>query len=164
VATGFVTPGTPNLPDFLTFLAGLQIPSAALPSNSAFPGYALNQAIALVNNPPGVVLPDPVMYSLACYNCATHLLILITPDQPGQTWFATSRGNNPTSTPPGFGLNTISQGLVASSSDNGTSSTLASPDWAKGLTIGQLGFMKTPWGRRYLDWNQSFGPTIVGLT
>jgi hypothetical protein len=171
----FVNPTTPNLADFLTFLADtVQIPVAALPANSPYPGYALNQAIALVLNPsgamfPGVTFPPGagypgVMYSLACYNCATHLLFVITPDQDGQTYFKNARGNNSSSDPPGFGLNAPSTGLVVSSSDQGTSAGLAEPKWAKGLTVSQLGYYKTPWGREYLSWQQSYGPTIVGLS
>ena len=50
------------------------------------------------------------------------------------------------------------------SSDVSTSQSLAQPTWAAGLTIGQLGMMRTPWGREYLSYAQSFGPTIWGVT
>jgi len=160
----FITPNTPNLVDFKSFLAeSVQIPLAALPDASPYPSYALDQAIALVLNPPGAALPG-VMYSLACYNCATHLLFVITPDQSGQSYFLNARGNNSTAIPPGFGLNAPSTGIVVSSSDNGTSAGLAQPEWAAGLTVGQLGFMKTPWGREFLSWQQSYGPSIVALS
>jgi len=160
----FITPDTPNLVDFLSFLnESVQIPVSALPVDSPYPEYALKQAIALVLNPPGAIYPG-VMYSLACYNCATHLVFLITPDQNGQSFFLNARGNNSSATPPGFGLNAPSTGLVVSSSDNGTSAGLAQPEWAKGLTVSDLGFFKTPWGRAYLSWNQSYGSTIVALS
>jgi hypothetical protein len=163
---GFVNPTTPNLPDFLTFLAtSVQIPNTALPADSPWPGYALDAAVGLVLMPPcGLPTVPGVLYSLACYNCATHILLGITPDQPGQTFFADIRGNNSSTIPPGLGLNIPTTGLVVSSSDQGSSVGLTAPEWAAGLTVSQLQFYKTPWGREYLSWQQSYGPTIVGLT
>ena len=155
---GFVTPNRPNLPDFLVFLQTVNIPEAALPDDSPYPGYALNQAIALVLQPP--FLPG-IAYTLACYNCATHLLFVITPDTPPSNYFATMRGT----TAEGLGLVVPSTGLVSdSANDQGTSVSLAEPKWAKGLTVGQLGFFKTPWGREYLSYQQSYGPSVWGLT
>ncbi len=154
---GFITPGAPNIVDFLNWLAAsVQIPAAALPAGAPWPQYALTQAIGLVLNPP--YAPAPVMYTLAVYNCATHLVYAMTPDQPGQNYFATARSTK------GYGLIAASTGLVAATSDESTSTTLASPEWAKGLTVAQLGFFKTPWGREYLSWQQSYGPTIVALS
>jgi len=153
----FATPDTPNLADFIVFLQSVQIPTAALPANSAWPGYAFIQAQAIVPCYPGV---PGITFSLATYNCATHQLFLITPDQVGQTYFATKRGT----TADGFSLVQPSSGLVSSASDESTSVSNINPDWAKGLTIGQLGFAKTVWGRWYLDYLQSYGPTIWGLT
>ena len=151
---GFLSPLTPNFIDFLTFLTTtVQIPTIALPLTSPWPGYAFNHALTLTPLA-GAGIAD----SLAVYNCATHILFGITPDQSGQTYFAQARSNT------GFGLNLPSTGLVAATSDQATSTTLASPDWAKGLTVSQLDFYKTPWGRQYLGYIQSYGPSIVGLT
>ena len=105
-----------------------------------------------------------ILYTLAVYNCATHLLFVITPDQAGQSYFANARGNNSSTIPPGFALNVPSTGIVVSTFDQGTGTTLTAPQWADGLTIGQLDFYRTPWGRSYLSFAQSFGPTIVGLS
>jgi hypothetical protein len=176
----FVTPNTPNLTDFLDFLSeSVQIPSAALPALSPWPGYAFNQAMLTVVSgpgdsgcwgwPPGMVPPNGglgILYTLAVYNCATHLLFMITPDQSGQTYFADARASTTSTNFPngGFGLNTPSMGLVVSASDEATSSTLKTPNWAAGMTIGQLELFQTPWGRAYLSYAQSYGPTIVGLT
>ena len=163
MSAGFVTPTTPNLADFLTFLStSVQIPVAALPANSPWPGYAFTQAQALVPCYAGI---PGITFSLATYNCATHQLFVITPDQLGQTYFSGARSNQPqTNSPGGFALIQTSSGLVAATSDEGTSVTLANPDWVKGLTIGQLQFAKTPWGREYLSFIQSYGPSIWGLT
>lgn len=155
---GFVSPTSPNLADFQTFLAGtVQIPATALPSSSPWPGYALTQAQALVLVFPGV---PGILYTLAVYNCATHLLFVITPDVSGQNYFANARSNSST----GFALVMPSTGLVQNVSDQGTSTSNIPPVWGGGLTVGQLGFMKTPWGRAYLEWQQSYGPTIVALS
>ncbi len=154
----FVDPNTPNLVDFGTFLTtSVQIPTTALPTNSQWIGYAFTQAQTLVLNIPGV---PGIMFSLATYNCATAILFLITPDQTGQTYFANARSNSAT----GFNLNAPSTGLVVSSSDESTSATLTAPTWAAGMTIDDLGYMKTPWGRAYLAYQQKYGSTIVDLT
>ena len=158
----FATPSTPNLPDFWEFLnTTVQIPTTALPTDSPWPGYALDQALVLVLDPP---CGAGILYTLACYNCATHLLLMITPDQPQQEWFANIRGNNSATLPPGLSLNAPTTGLIVATSDESTSATLTAPTWAAGLTVGQLGFFKTPWGREYLGYIQSYGPTVVGLT
>jgi hypothetical protein len=160
--TPFANPFKPNLPDFLIFLADVQIPTAALPTNSPWPGYALAQALTLVIRSHF----GGIMYTLAVYNCATAILFLITPDQSGQTYFADARSSETSENFPsgGFGLLVPTTGLVVASSDEGTSSTLTAPIWAAGLTIDQLGFYKTVWGRNYLAFNQKYGPNIVGVT
>jgi hypothetical protein len=161
---GFATPNTPNLADFQVFLStSVQIPPSALPANSPWPGYALNQAIGIVWNPPCATFPG-ILYTLAVYNLATHLIFLITPDQVGQSYFANARGNNSSTIPPGFALNAPQTGLVVTSSDQGTSVGLTAPTWAAGMTVADLGYYQTPWGRAYLAFAQSYGPTIVGLS
>jgi hypothetical protein len=152
---GFLLPSRPNIVDFLAYLGtSVQIPTAALPPTSNFPGYALAQAITLIPSTVGI----SELYTLAVYSCATHILYTIAPDQPGQNYFAGARSNK------GFNLIAPSGGMVASSSDESTSVSLATPDWARRLTIGQLDMAKTPWGRYALQWMQSAGPSIVGLT
>lgn len=162
----FLLPHTPNVVDFLWWLnTSVQIPPAALPVSSQWPQYALWQALELVlreeqpRHWPHGNHSGSIMYVLACYNCSTHLLLSITPDVPGQNFFASARGNGAG----GYSLVNPSTGIIAATSDESTSATLASPDWAKRLTIGDLDFFKTPWGRYYLNYNQSFG-TLWGLT
>lgn len=152
----FVNPTSPSLPDFLTFLSNsVQIPSAALPAFSAWPSYALDQAIELTPcTPCGLGL----LYTLAVYNCATHLLIMITPDQAALDYFQEKRSRS------GFGLVQPSSGVIASASDEATSTTLSSPDWSKKILPMQLQFFKTPWGREWLEWCAAAGPNVVGLT
>ena len=161
----FVTPNTPNVTDFTTFIeTSVQIPTAALPTNSPWIGYAFNQAMAIANVPPSTI--PGIVYTLAVYNGATHILFLITPDQVGQTYFSDARSNLASENFPqgGFSLNLPQVGTVTSTFDQGTGTTLTTPEWAKGLTIGQLGFMQTVWGRDFLSYLQSYGPNIVGVT
>ena len=151
---GFLLPNSPNIVDFLSFLnESVQIPSAALPATSVWPGYAFNQAMLLV-------LPAPlgILYTLAVYNCATHLLFMMTPDLPGQNYFTNARSNS------GYGIIQPSTGIIVSSFDQGTGASMTAPKWAAQMTVSQLGFFRTPWGREYLSWQQSYGPTIVGLS
>ena len=173
----FVTPSTPNLVDFTTYIeTSVQIPTAALPTNDPFIGYAFDIALATcISGPtwcgiPGSTTAGPsalgVLYPLAVYNLGVATLFQITPDQPGQTYFADARSSAVSANFPsgGFGLNQVSTGLVVSSSDEGTSATLVAPTWAANLTIGQLQLMKTYWGQSYLDYAQKYGPNIWGVT
>jgi hypothetical protein len=171
----FLWPNRPNITDFWFWLqTNVSIPEAALPVTSPYPQYALWQALELVLCDRGVPFrngmnfeysePTPrnlwggISYTLAVYNCATHLLLGIAPDMPGQSFFTAARANS------GYSLVNPSTGLIVAASDVTTSSTLTPPKWASGLTVSQLGFMKTPYGREYLAYNQAYGPTVVGLT
>ena len=96
-----------------------------------------------------------VGYTLAVYNCGGHVLLEIAPDQDGRSFFQEQRRK--------FDLLTFAAGLVQTTSDASTSTVLATSDALRDLTISDLGFMKTPWGRHYVAYNQSFGD-IWGLT
>jgi hypothetical protein len=150
----FSQPTQPNIGDFWAFLLfNVDIPIAALPLTSPYPAIAYQQALALTNNAIGGVL-----YVDAVYNCGTHALMSIAPDQSGQNYFKSQRSRE------GLGLILPSTGLVAATSDESTSTTLASPEWAAHLTVDQLDFYRSPWGRRYLAYNQKAGPNVWGLT
>jgi hypothetical protein len=152
----WTNPTTPNLTDFETFLStSVLVPTAALPADSPWPQYALNRAIRLVLRVPGCPSAE---YVDAVYNCATHVLLSIAVDQPGQSYFTGQRARE------GLALIVPPTPIVIASSDEQTSQSTAEPDWASGLTIGQLDFFKSPWGRVYLNHNQSYGPAIWGLT
>ena len=95
-------------------------------------------------------------YVHVVYSCATHIQLEITPDQPGQTFFASKQGNGPG----GFGLGTPTAGIVASASDQGTSTAFTVPEAMKRLSFQDLHFSKTPWGRTWLGWGQDFGSPV----
>jgi hypothetical protein len=146
----FANPDTPNLPDFTLFVQNYaDIPEAYLPSNSPFLGYALQRAIGWVIRTRG-----GTEYTLAVYNAGTHILIAITPDQPGR---APEPGSF-THLRKDFGLNKpVAAGVVASTSDNGTGVTLAVPDALSQLMLSDLNFMRTVYGQAALAYNQDFG-------
>ena len=55
-------------------------------------------------------------------------------------------------------------GPIQSSSDESTSQSIAVSDMFKNLTFSDIDFMKTPWGRQYLSYAQTYGPTVVGVS
>lgn len=63
-----------------------------------------------------------------------------------------------------FKINSFVPGIVANTSDLTTSVGLDNPDFMKNLTLEQLQLIKTPYGRRYLEIAQKYGPTIWGVT
>lgn len=151
-------PTTPNLVDYTAWIYDVVgISPSYLPSDSPFLGWALGRArdIVLCVNA-GIAARE---YVLAVYNCATHVQLKITPDQVvngvAYEYFLGKRQE--------FQLLHPLVGLVASSSDESTSVTNAVPDALKQLSLVDLDFMKTPWGREYLMWAEDFGG-IWGLS
>lgn len=135
-----------------TLVTGTASPPIVNMSGSPFPQYALDQAIELVICVPTV--PGKA-YTIACYNCAGHILLQLLPDQPGTPILGRVREQ--------LGMNAGNFGIVQSAADQGTSDTLAIPDALKQLTLEDLGFAQSKWGRAYLAFNQSYGD-IFGLT
>lgn len=127
-----------------------------LPASSPFISYAFNRALNLVIS----VASGGFDYTWAVYNCAGHLQIYITPDQVvngvSYNYFTNLRSS--------FDLMLPSFGVTSSSSDSGTSVSNAVPEALQQLTIEDLGFMRTSWGRTYLAYAQDYGPTVWGLT
>lgn len=154
----WANPKSPNLPDYTLFVQNVMgIDIAYLPSNSPFLDYALTSALDIVQWVPTVSSRD---YTFAVYNCAGHIQLKITPDQVvdgvQRQFFLGKRQE--------FRLLQQVNGTVNSSSDESTSVSNA-VSWAlTELTIQDLDFMRTPWGRWYLEYAQSYGPGIWGLS
>jgi hypothetical protein len=144
-------PASPNLADYMLFLQNnVGIPESYLPYTpvpSPFIEYAFYRAMNLVIRVS--TFGSGFDYTLAVYNCAAHIQLVITPDQTERTFFRKKRDE--------YDLLKPVVGLVASSSDEGTSVTNAVPDALRQLTISDLGFMRTVWGREYLAYNQDYG-------
>ena len=74
----------------------------------------------------------------------------------GTTFFANARTS--------FNILSFTAGPVSSSFDQGTGQSLVVPEWLTNATLSTLGLLKTPWGRAYLEYEQAYGPTVVGVS
>jgi hypothetical protein len=151
----------PTLAGFQDFISNVMgINPLYLPSNSTSIGWAYSIALMIVNPALAVVATpsnSPVQTSLyvqAVYNLAGDNLINYAQDQPGRTYFADLRK--------AYGINAFAAGVVTSASDSGTSDSLAVPEALQALTLSQLQNLKTPWGRQYLAYAQTYG-TMWGV-
>jgi hypothetical protein len=143
--------------DFIT--KQMQIPVYALPLNSpvilmtlAISEEIVNPALKFVSSPPMSSLgyTGPAIYDLAVYNLAADFLINFAPDQPGQTYFSDARFT--------FGCNKFVAGVISESHDETTGESILNQEFMKNLTLSDLQRLKTPWGRQYLMFAQSYGP------
>jgi len=135
-------------------ITGVVVPTVNTTANEQVIATTLTLATDSVNDYISMASPD--WYVLAVYNFAADRLVNYAPDQTGQTYFTNLRST--------LNLNTLSVGVVASTSDNGTSVTMLNPDQLKGLMLSDLQALKTPWGRQYVQIAQKFGTTLWGLT
>jgi len=148
------TQTTPNVTDLYTFLTTVAgVPTAALPSNSAYLPWALSYAEEKTLLVLYAIGQD--YYCFAVYCLATSFLLNWCPDQTGQTFFADARKN--------MGLNGFVGGTVQSSADQSSSESLLSPEFLKGLTMDQLQALKDPYGRTWLAAQQGLG-NIWGIS
>lgn len=145
---------SPTQAGFLEWVrAVMGVPTSALPDDSVFVGYAYDVALAIVS--PDLALSSSLIYTLAVYNLGGDNLVNYAQDVPPSTFFADLRKS--------FGVFNFQPGVVTSSSDGGTSSSYANPDFMKEFTMANLQNLKTPYGRQYLAFAQSLGP-LWGLT
>lgn len=145
----------PTQAGFLTFVRGvMRIDPLILPDNEPVIGYAYTVAKTIVPLELGNVASDPgsqwSIYALAVYNLGGSNLIHYAQDQSGRTYFAEQRKM--------FGIASFVPGVVASTSDQSTATSLLNPEFMKTLTLQNLQAIKDPWGRQYLSWAQAFGP------
>jgi hypothetical protein len=139
------TPNTTDLYTFLTTIAG--VPTSALPSNSPYLAWALSYAEEKTLLVLYAIGQD--YYCFAVYLLATSFLINWCPDQMGGTYFQTLRQK--------WNLTGFVGGTIQSSADQATSESLLSPEFLKGLTLGQLQALKDPYGRQWLAMQQDLG-------
>jgi hypothetical protein len=165
-----MTAPQPTLSDFLAFISTtMQVPTAALPPTSPWPGVALGISLAIVN-PALQNMPIPQfdaanvqlntggfsIYSQCVYYLAADTLLNITPDVPGFTYFARQRRK--------FNLNGFTSGVVQSSGNEASNVSMVVQDAAKAFTLANVQQLKTPYGRQYLQLAQGFGPSTWGIT
>lgn len=144
---------TPTQAGFLQWVrTRMGVPTDALPDDSPFIGYAYDVAVAVCN--PALAAVPPI-YMLAVYNLGGDNLVNFAPDIPPSTFWSDLRA--------GYGTFAFAPGVVTSSGDQGTNTSLLNPEAMKEFTLGNLQNLKTPYGRQYLAWAQSYGP-LWGLT
>jgi hypothetical protein len=152
----YVSPQSPNIADFTTFAIGEGVPSGDLPTTGIqWAQWALNMALdqTLGDEMGSVSSAYPQAYVLAVYNCAMHNLVKIGQDVSPLTYFTDTRE--------AFKLSSFLGGVVLASGDETTSQTLAVPESLKQMTLRDLDYVKTPWGRQYLEFSQMYGPNVV---
>jgi hypothetical protein len=117
----------------------------------------VNRALAVVPNvTQGITPAAPSIYALAVYNLAGSNLINFAQDQNGKCFFTDMRKE--------LNINGFASGVVSAASDEATSVSLVVQEAAKNFTLANLQQLKTPYGRQYLAYAQSYGPTTWGLT
>jgi len=138
-----------ELAEYVVFIRDVMgIDDDVLPDESVFIPLSLGVASNTVNMTIRAI--SPLLYSVALNNLAGDVLMNMARDVEDSTFFADYRKTN--------GLLTFVGGVIASSGDEGTYESLATPESLKGLTIANLQNLKTPWGRQYLAIAQSYGP------
>ena len=152
--SGFTTPTLPNLTDYTTFLQNEGFGAVVLPPTSSWIPVTYNIALGVVNQTINQMFPN--LYVLAVYNLGADSLINYAQDVEGQNFFKVLREK--------YKIHAFSAGVVASTGDAGSNTSLLNPDQLKRLTLANLQQMKTPYGRAYMGIAQSYGPTIWGLT
>lgn len=151
---GFTNPTTPNLTDYTTFVQSWGATPTYLPTSSFWLTTTFKIACMTVNRSLDY---DPVAYTLAVYNLGMDRLVNYAQDQPGQDYFKKLRND--------FKLTyAFAPGVLSATGDQGSSSSYLNPEWMSTITIMDIELMKTPWGRSYLGFAQSYGSTIWGLS
>ncbi len=150
----FTNPTLPNATDFYTFVINQGVPTSDLPSTSDYLTWALAYGEGIALLPPSFM--PPILYVMAVYNLGMHHLIKVAQDLPNQFYFTNARTT--------FGMLSFVAGPVAASADGATSETLVTADWMKDMTLSALELLKTPFGRSYLEYAQSYGPNICGVS
>jgi hypothetical protein len=152
----FANPLVPSIGDYTIFVRSWGVTSTYLPNNSIWLTITFNVATAIVNRT--LQCTDPLIYTLAIYNLAMDRLVNYAQDQTGLTYFKDLRGKDQYNLQYAF-----APGVPSSTGDQGTSVGLLNPEWMQTLTIQDLQTLRTPWGREYMAFAQSYG-NLWGLS
>lgn len=127
--------------------------SPSIPFCLALALAVVNPVIARISGSPGPVcppgLPRVSLYEVAVYNLAADYLINYTTDVEDGDFFSEARAK--------YKIGNFTPGVVQSTSDEGTSSSLVVQKMAEEFSLGDLQNLKTPYGRQYLTIAQSVG-------
>lgn len=172
----------PTLAGFLTFVrTTMGISTVVLPDNSIYLGWAFAVALAIVNPALrciGIPSQDSTgapltggqtysIYALAVFNLGGDNLINYAQDlsgaaiipgsgDPGLPFFAYARKQ--------LNINGFVSGVISGSNDESTGQTLVVQEAAKNFTLANLQQLKTIYGRQYLAFAQSYGPSTWGIS
>jgi hypothetical protein len=142
------------------------ISATYLPDASPYIPVAFAVALEITNE--AIALASSLMYKIAVYNLGGSNLINYAQDvtnppayYPPNTdskvgFFAYTRGQ--------YNSTGFVAGVIQASADEGTSESLLVPDAMKNLTLMNLQQLKDPYGRRYLEIAQDYGPAVWGLS
>jgi hypothetical protein len=153
--------GKANLTDFIWFIQNeMGVPAEALPVDpSTDPDILVAFEVALATVNPLLCTFSHIYYNLAVYNFGGDYLINWALDSNAQddcsTYWEDLRDQ--------WGITSFKAGVVQSTADVSTSTTLAISDVNKQLTLSDMQNLKTPYGRAYLAIAQKFGD-IWGLS
>jgi hypothetical protein len=177
----------PTLAGFVSFCRTIVgITTDQLPDSSPYFGWAFAVALAIVN-PALASVPIPSVdsvgaelnaggfsiYSQAVFNLAADNLFNFAQDPPGAPLVPGS-GDPKSGDPEGlplfqfsrkkWNINGFVSGVIDASGDETTNQHLVVQEAAKNFTLANLQSLKTPYGRAYLAFAQTFGPTTWGMT
>lgn len=150
-----------NITDFVWFIQNvMKVPSSALPTSglTTYADITTAYAVALETVDIYILNISPLYYNLAVYNFAGDYLINWAQDLPSpscSTFFADTRAQ--------WNITGFKAGVVQSSADEGTSTSLSVAPAQTDLTLFDLQMLKTPYGRTYMAIAQKFGD-VWGIT
>lgn len=151
----------PTLAGFIVWAeTAMGITPDILPADSIWFVYAYRVAVEIVD--PRMCVVSPTIYMLAVYNLGGSNLINFAHDAPDAEPYKNNLPYFEYFRDKWNILGPVS-GVVSSAADQGTATSLEVPQALKDLTLADLAYMKTPWGRQYLQFAQSQG-TLWGLT
>lgn len=154
---GSQTPIISNTTTTLTLSPALAVPVAvgdAYLVLSSITVASFTMAMDLVNT--DLSAAPGMIYPLAVYNLAADRLLNFAPDVQNQTFFKDVRAQ--------FRMTDISVGVSSSVNDQGTSVGILNPESMQGFTLLDLQTLKTPYGRAYMAFAQSYGGALWGLS
>lgn len=152
----------PTRAGFLLFIRGVMgIDPLILPDDNLVIDYALAVAQETVN-PALMQLPNGSLgqslwttYVRAVYNLGGSNVLNFAQDQDGREYFETQRKK--------YATNAFQPGLVTTTSDQGTVTSLLNQEAMRTFTLANLQQLKDPYGRQYLAIAQSYG-TLWGAS
>lgn len=148
----------PNLVDFTAFLTKT-LPIAKGTGGPILPSAderqtAFCEALETVNDM--ICVAAPRQYVEAVYNLAADRVVYLADDAPEQTYFRDLRDR--------WRAGAVSVGVVSSASNQATSMSQINPKTLQEATLDILQYLKSPYGRRYIEIAQAYGPALFGVS